>query len=269
MATQPPADVPANELFLRLLERPRPAETVDFPGLDAPGARGKIRIQVLRKEEHDRARLVSIQRLKDSARDFGISALTPDDMRDEAVRGVISDLSACEVLAMSCTTTAPMSGEDATDADAKYGRVFPDGKAVGKTLTPDEVRYLFSAYHLLQQKYGPNESLCLPEDINLWIRRLVEGAEQYPFLRLSSLQWGELLTALAKKLYTLSDLLISKWETLPESWKSELQTYCLDTGSSGVPAESSIETELPQGDISFEQAMRFANLKLGRDTGED
>ncbi len=165
---------------------------------------------------------------------------------------------------MAYTTTTPTPGFSKDDPVCKYDRVFPDGEAVGKVLTADEVRYLFSAYQLAQAKYGPNETICLPEDINLWVRRLVEGAAENPFLRLSSHQWAELLTMLARRLYGLSSFLEAQWESLPDSLKSELQMFCLGTGSSGEPADS-ISTALPEGEISFEQAVRFANQQLGRD----
>jgi hypothetical protein len=263
----PAKEVPPNELFLKLLERPRPSEEVPFQGLDQPGAKGKLRCQVLAKEDNDRARLTAFQSLKKNAGRYGITSLTEADLRDEAIRGVVSDLAACEVIAMAYTTTTPTPGFTEDDPLCKYDRVFPDGEAVGKTLTADEVRYLFSAYQLVQAKYGPNEAVCLPEDINLWVRRLVEGAADFPFLRLDSHQWAELLTMMAGQLYKLSDLLTSQWESLPESLRSDLQTYCLDTTSSGEPVGSlsaSGQPQLPEGEISFEQAVRFANQQLGR-----
>jgi hypothetical protein len=261
----PPADIPPNELFQILLERPRPGEEVPFPGLDLPGARGKLRIQVLAREQHDRARLVAQQKLKDNVARYGLKPLTAGDMNTAAVEGVLGDLSACEVLAMACTGVNPIGGSAEEDPTVRYPRVFADGDAVGKTLSADEVAYLFSAYTIVQHKYGPHEAICLPEDVNTWVKRLVEGAEAYPYLRLSSPQWGELITAFATKLHALSGILESQWSSLPESLRSELQTYCLEPGSAGEqPALSQEEPELPGpgNEISFEQALRFANLKF-------
>lgn len=255
----PPKDVEASELFQRMLERPRPNELVQFDALNQPGARGKLRIQVLPKNEHDRARVVAHKKIADLAKKEGI-VLTPQDLLSEAIKGTESDLAACEVLAAACLHEKPMPGYSEGDETVRYGRVFPDGDAVGRVLSADEVAYLFAAYNLVQHKYGPNESICLPEDINDWVRRLVEGAADNPFLRLSSPQWAELLTAMAQRLYALSQVLESQWSSLPDSLKSELQTFCLGTSSAGERPENSYEPMLPgaKGEVSFEQAMRLA-----------
>jgi hypothetical protein len=261
----PPEDVAVSELFQKMLERPRPNEPVAFPALDQPGARGKLRIQVLAKNEHDRARLLAHKKVRDLAQKEGI-ALTPQDMQSEAVRGTEADLAACEVLAAACLHDKPMPGYSEGDEFVRYGRVFPDGDAVGKVLSADEVAYLFAAYNMVQWKYGPHESICLPEDVNEWVRRLVEGAADNPFLRLSSPQWAELLTALAQRLYALSQVLESQWSSLPDSLKSELQTFCLGTSSAGEQPESSYEPMLPgaKNEVSFEQAMRLALRMRGQ-----
>lgn len=271
----PPKDVAPSELFQRLLDRPRPAEVVKFPGLDKQGARGELRMQVLSKVDSDRARLVSHAAVKKNAARYGIANLTPQDMASEAVQGVISDLAACEVLAMACTQTETFTGSDGDDEQARYPLIFPDGEAVGKTLTADEVAYLFSAYMLVQHKYGPHEAICLPEDVNAWVRRLVEGAAENPFLRLSSPQWAELLTSLAGKLYALSGFLESQWSSLPDSLKSGLETYCLGIGSAAEQPESGSSPDSnpvlpgPGSDVSFEQAVRFANQNFGKPTADE
>jgi len=100
------------------------------------------------------------------------------------------------------------------------------------------------------------------------VRRLKEGAADHAFLRLSSPQWAELLTLMAARLYDLSGTLISQWQSLPESLRSALQMYCLDTGSSGEPVETSYEAALPSSEISFEQALRFANQNFRKPTTE-
>lgn len=260
----PPEDVSSNELFQTLLSRPRPSVITPFPPFDKPGKPGQIRIQVLAKNDHDRARFMARKRLKANASQFGVTLDSKDELSD-AIRGVESDLAACEVLAMACLSVTPIPGHSEDDASVKYARVFADGEQVGKTLTADEVALLFSAYNIAQHKFGPHEDICSPEDVNMWVRRLVEGAEQNFFLRLSSPQWAELLTGLAQKLHGLSDLLTSQWESLPESWQSALKTYCLDTGSAGEPVVSSYESPLAnEAEVSFEQAMRLTNEKLRR-----
>lgn len=266
LSVKPPKDVEPSELFQRLLERPRPAEVVPFPGLDWAGSRGEVRIQVLAKEEHDRARLAAQHLVKKQAQKYGLPALTAADMNEEAVKGVVADLAACEVLAMACTQTKPFVGSQTEDnPKVNYPRIWADGEAVGRTLSADEVAFLFAAYTMVQHKFGPHEALLGTEDdINAWVKRLALGAADYPFLRLSSPQWVELLMGFATRLLDLSGVLESQWESLPQSLKSELQTYCLGTGSASEQPENAPQTgtELPGpgGEISFEQALRVANV---------
>lgn len=262
--SKPPEDVSSNELLQMLLQRPRPSEVVDFPAFDKPNKKGRIRIQVLTKDQHDKARMMARKRLKESAQTFGISL----DIRDEnsaAVQGVEGDLAACEVLAMAAHTENALPGQDDGAPLVRYGRIFTDGTEVGKVLTADEVAYLFAAYNIVQHKMGPHEAICSDEDVSMWVRRLVEGADTVPFLRLAAPQWAELLTKFATRLHELSGILESQWESLPDSLKSVLRTFCLGTTSSGEPAAStSSDPALPAGDMSMDQAMRLANLRLRR-----
>ncbi len=262
----PPADVAPNELISLLINRPRPSEVVEFPAFDKPGKPGKIRIQVLSKDQHDKARFVARKRLKEDAQKYNLK-LDFSDERSEAISGVEGDLSACEVLAMACRTVTALPGKSEDDPLVQYGGVFTNGSEVGSTLTADEVAYLFSAYNLVQHRMGPNEVICSEEDIDKWILRLVEGAAQNPFLRLSAPQWAELLTKFAGRLYKLSGILVSQWGSLPDSLKSELLTFCLATTLSGQPAESSSESlpALGDGEISMDQAMRFSRQHIRRE----
>ncbi len=265
----PPTDISPNELFQLLKQRPRPSEVVAFPALDKPDKKGQIRIQVLTKDQHDKARLVARKRLKADAQRYGVS-LDPRDENSEAVRNVESDLAACEVLAMACRTVKALPGQGEDDPSTQFGGVFTDGTEVGSTLTADEVAYLFSAYSIVQHKMGPHEAICTDEDIDKWIRRLVEGADTLPFLLLSSPQWAELLTKFAERLYKLAGILDSQRESLPDSLRSELKTYFLDITSSGSPAESTSDAPmLPEGEVSMDQAMRLANLKFRKPPAPD
>ncbi len=269
----PPTDISANELFLRLTERPRPSKVIPFPALDdaSMGIPGEIRIQVLRKEDHDRARLMAHQRLKTSAGRYGLGVLEVKDMASPVVQEVLADLAGCEILALACMT--PKSQSD--DADKpKYVRVFPDGDAVSKVLSADEIAVLFSAYLQVQHDFGPYEPLIAgEEDVSAWIRRLVEGADTLPFLRLSSPQWAELLNSLALRLYTLSDTLTSQWSSLPESSQLSLAKYCMVTTSSGEPAVSTTEPQLlglrADSPIDFDTAVRMATKQKNRATAEE
>jgi hypothetical protein len=142
----PPKKVDASELFLKLMEAPRPSEVVDFPRLDRDGKPlFQIRIQVLRMDEHDQARIIAQQKLK-------ARRIANEDLNSAAIKEVLGDAVAKELIAMACLTVDPMEGSD----PPVYGRVFRDGEDVGK-LSADEVLVLFNAYQLVQHKYGPFE----------------------------------------------------------------------------------------------------------------
>jgi len=128
----PPADVPASDLFLELQARPRPSEVVPFPGTDK-----EVRIQVLRKEDHDRARLTATKVLERNASRYGIGKLTPELMATANVREVLGDITACELLAVACLTPNPQAGS--TEESPIYGRIFPDGESVGKVVGADDL----------------------------------------------------------------------------------------------------------------------------------
>jgi len=221
----PPKDVPASELFLKLMESPAPSEIVDLPRRDKEGNPvGRIRIRVLSMLDHDRARVEAHKRVKR----LGIAT---EDMSAELIKEVLGDAAAKEILAMACMT----EGEDG----ALSGRVFRNADDVEK-LPADEVAALFNAYMIIQHKYGPLEHLIsTPEELNAWIKRLGEGAASVSPLHLFTLPaLAELASSLGARTYLLSRTLASLWSTLPDSLKSDLKDYSLDTDFYGSPAAS-------------------------------
>lgn len=258
----PPSDVEPSELFLKLSE-PRPSEPIDFPRKDRAGNPvGKLRVRVLTMEDHNRARLTAQQSLKKSVAGFGIQALDKSDMDSPAVREVLGDLVAHEILCMACVSDKS-AFEETDERPAVYGRIFNTPEDLRRVLTADETLTLFRAYQLVQHKWGPFE-LTTGDDgeVDAWVKRLEEGARSFPLLALSLPQLHELTSSLAARISSLSRILASHWESLPPSLASLLEPYCLAIGSSGELADSSTQASMESSPeamlVTIEQAAAWA-----------
>lgn len=256
--SRPPEDVEASELFLKLCEA-RPSEVIDFPRKDRAGNPvGKVRIQVLTMDDHNRARMVAQEILKRSAKDYGIPNLEKADMDSPAVREVLGDLVAHELLCMACRV------EDPTDPLVEtptYGRVFRTADDLRKRVTADETLVLFNAYMLVQHKYGPFElTLNDDDDLEAWVKRLEEGGSAFPLLALSLPQLAELTLSQAQRISSLCRILESQWETLPDSFKSLIGPYCMGMFSVGGPPDDYMTSTGSSREISLNQALRLAEL---------
>lgn len=193
----PSKDIPASELFLKLIEAPRPTEVIDYPRKDPETglAVGRIRIQVLTQEEHDRARIAAHRKMKEQGFD-------KDDLAGATIQEVLGDSVARELLAMACLTADGVSfGEDEKPV---YGRVFRDADDL-KKLGSDEIAVLFNAYIVTQAKYGPFESsISSAADVDAWVTRLMEGGSSFLLLQLPLPALVELTWLLAQRVSTLS-----------------------------------------------------------------
>jgi hypothetical protein len=227
----PPLDVPPSELFLKLQE-PRPSEIVAFPRRTRDGKPvGSVRIQVLPHKEHDVARKAA---LKSASTTLG---LTKEETETQLGSSIVNDAVARELLAITCLTEEPIAGSEGETP--RYARIFPDAKSIGETLSADELATLFNAYLLIQHKWGPFEKTVQTEDeLSQWIKRLVEGAAEFPLQRLSSVHWAELASLLAARAYTLSAILESLHSSLPSTLQSRLGRYSMGTGLFGSRAAS-------------------------------
>lgn len=267
---KPPEDVTPSELFLKLCE-PLPTEVVSFPRKDRFGnPLGKVRIKVLTMEDHNRARIQAQKALKQSVAGFGIEALDKNDVDSPAVREVLGDLVAHEILCMACVTEEPLF-EATDDRPATYGRIFKTPSDLRRVLTADETLTLFEAYRLVQYRWGPFEMLTNEDgELEAWIQRLEEGARSFPLLALSLPQLHQLTSSLAERISLLSHILVSQWDSLPPSLASQLEEYCLGTGSSGERVES--YTQLSTGsslEVTIEQAVRSAEAEKGAVISEE
>ncbi len=254
----PPTDVPASELFLKLQEMPRPSEVIEFPRRTATGKSvGTIRIMVLANEDHDLARIAGRKVVKEKHK------LTDAELQDAITSHVVGDAIARELLAMACRTEENFGDE----RKPSYPRIFPDGQTIGQLLSGDEVNALLTAYRAVQHKWGPFEgTIQTEEELSLWIKRLVEGAAEFPLKHLSSAHLEELPLLLAVRAYTLSVILDSLFSILPDTLKSSLRNYSLGTGYFGKPAAttpesgtgSSVVLKVSEKPITLEDAKRLA-----------
>jgi len=260
----PPNDVPASELWRRLSESPCPSEVIDFPRRDARGKPlGQVRIQVLQMEQHDEARIRAHMALK-------TKRLDTEDLKGPSIQEVYGDMVARELLAMACVTPKALNPDDITP---KYGRIFARPEDLGR-LTADEINVLFTAYTMVQHRYGPYEG-SIEDDTQLtaWLRRLVEGASAYPLAQRNWHQLVELTSSLAGRAYMLSAILESLYSTLPDTLQSSLAALGIGIGyfgeqpvndiQNGSPHEIPDPFERPEGwtppePMTLEQAARAA-----------
>lgn len=254
----PTKEIPPSELFAKLLEMPRPSEVIDFPRNDAHGNPvDRIRVQVLTSLDHDKAREQAHAALKGRG-------LDKEDMSAPAIREVLGDAIAKELIAMACLTE-----RDFGDAGKPtYGRIFRNAKDVD-SLAADEILILFNAYQLVQSKYGPFERNLSADDIEAWITRLGEGGSEFPLLSLALPQLVLLAQCLGERLYTLSRIPASPSESSPSTSGSPAPDSSTDTGSAGSPVDATDLTgserrDRPLGPITTEAARDMAEKMRDR-----
>ena len=258
----PPNDVPASQLFLKLMETPKPSMVVDFPRLDHVTNKpiAQVRIQVLGHEQHDFARQRAHAALK--AKNY-----TLEDLDSPALNEITGDAVARELLAMAVFEVNPIPGENPDKPGPSYMRVFRDAADLTKALTADELSTLFAYYAQVQYKYGPlDKFMDSGDEVDAWVKRLAEGAGEHSFLRLSSPRQVDLLSSLAARISGIYSLLASHSASLPTSLRSALESFSTDIFSAGEQPASleSIGSESsPDEGVSLQQAMRLAESIRG------
>ncbi len=253
----PPEDVTAGELFQRLAQR-LPSEVVAFPRRTPDGKRVEtVRIQVLPTEQHNLARARGLKKARERYK------LDREDQEGSVGAALVSDCIVAELLAACCRSEQNHGNDD----KEFYPLIFQSGDQVNELLSADEMAVLYNLYLLVQTKYGPFEKTIQTEDdLSSWIKRLVEGAAEFPLQQLSSVHWADAASLLAQRAYTLSVILESLSESLPTSFKSRLATYSLGTGYFGSRApstsadgtETSLNLRIPDWSVSREDAVAMA-----------
>lgn len=232
---KPPEDIESSELWLKLCEA-LPGEVVDFPRKDKQGRPiGKVRIQVLTMEDHNRARILATKSLPATVKAMGLGELDKNEMDTDAIREVLGDLIAHELLCMACHSDKETGITD-DDGNPVYAKLFPRPEVIRKKLTADETLVLFNAYRMVQWKYGPFEkSITDDSDIEAWIQRLKEGGSAFPLVHLPLPQLAELTYSLSEKISLLCQILESQRSTLPDTLVSSLRDCFMGTLLFGEP----------------------------------
>jgi hypothetical protein len=169
---------------------------------------------------------------------------------------ILGDRTAKELLA-ECIFEDRAIGENSSGK--VYRRLFAGADDVG-ALTSDEIASLYGAYLLTQMRFGPTDATFSdPAEVNEWVARLAEGARPFVLSLLQSHQRDALLLSLVDRVSTISRLLVSQPESLPESLESIRLTWQVGTDSSTSPAADSTRSQSePEHVISPEEAMAAA-----------
>jgi hypothetical protein len=231
----PPADIKPSELFLRLTETPCPTEIVPYPRESEEGGVDEVRMLVLREELIGRKRIDARRHVQ---KKYKMSDLELDS---DVGQRMVSDRVAKEILAIAVVLPDPIPGSVESHGYPVYERLFMTADSIGK-LPPREIGILWGLWNLVQNRIGPNESSFQSDDeVEAWLKVLVEGARPFGFFLLDLPQQEELLGKLASRALQLYRLLGSP----QESWHSSLVSLqeSLDIGTSSPtsqPADSTL-----------------------------
>lgn len=243
---KPAPKIEGSALFRALLEHPQPSDIVDYPRRDAGGQSvGRLRICLLRLEDHDAARTEGQHYVLSILR-----TLHSKEMRDQMFEGhsmqeVLGDAVARSLLAKACLTVDPIPGSEGDHP--RYGRIFPDAASLRQLPAP-EVGRLFNLYRLVQHKFGGIEASVTEDDVDSWVNLLMEGGETYPLERLPLETLAELTVRLAKRL----------WEsrTTPSDGSSAAgsEASATSTSTPGSPAVDSSNdgSDAPGADLALD-----------------
>lgn len=213
--SHPPKEIPPAELWAQLIKLPRASRKVDFPR-QWPGTEesiGQICIQVLTQNEQT---VAAAEAEKATQRLLGDR---PVSERGEGYDTVYKNACAVELLFRAC--------KRAEDPTLPF---FPSPNAMREHLTANEVAVLMNGYLLLQDELGPIVSRMSNEEVDAWVKRLVEAGSSAP---LATLSWGAITVLASSMAYQLASL----------------QT---DTSSAGSPPPSGSEESAEPSDESSE-----------------
>lgn len=251
----PPKDIGASELWLKLQETPAPSEIVDFPRRDPRTNKfiGQLRLIVLDMEQIDLARIRAMERFRNSPR------VQSGDEQTQLGREILGDMVARESLLMACHSVDPLNPNEDSP---RYRKIFMKVEDLGK-LSRDELASLFMAYTMTQEKFGPHERDTTKEECDAWVNRLVEGGSTLPLAQLGSQALVELTQLLAVRVYALSQALRSQSSSLPDTLALALSEWGCATSSSGEQQDESIESGSNEP-IRIEDAILAARVMTGQ-----
>lgn len=198
----PSTEIPASELWLHLMQLPRPSREVDYPRKDPVTGEpiGKLVMRVLSQQE---------QMAAATAAETFTRSLIKDKPKGEESLGyenVYKNAAAIEVLYRACRAQ-----EDLARA------FFPSPKLMRDQLTADEVGVLLAIYIQVQSELGPIVAHMEEGEMEAWVRRLVEGGSSFPLALLSSEGVTDLVMLMASRLLPFLTATSSSGSQLDES----------------------------------------------------
>lgn len=185
----PPKDVKRGRLFAQIVARGRiPNATVDFPRYDENGkAAGRVYLRPLTQRELDCARANAYAYVAEILAGKNESRWKPEELEDNAT--------VAEILAVAC--------RDPEDPDKPF---FELGVIETRDCTSDEMSMLFASYNGIRERSYPTLSTMTEDEMWQWTRALEEGADDFPFSRISRAKLEAYCAWAARSLVTLARL---------------------------------------------------------------
>lgn len=203
----PPSGVSGSDLWVKLSQRPRPHTVVPFPGPPGEECLGDVALIVLTDSELMQARA------------------SADTAAKEVLRGDIKpgDIGYQEIYASECAVQ--ILAQAARDPKDHELRTFISPKHLRQKLTTDEIGALITMYGEFRRQRGPYLAELSADELEAWVKVLMEGASRAPLALLS----GE----------ALKDLILFLVSRLPGSRTAPSSAGSPPDGSSTVTSEVS------------------------------
>lgn len=190
-----------SEVWSAIIALPWPSRTVPFPRNKPDGTPvGELAIKVLTQEEQ--------MACAANADRFAKKLLKETPKTDEASLGyedVYKNAAACEVLFRCCR-----------QKDDVKRPLFPAVDAIRRNLSADEIGVLMNHYFSVRYELGPIVAKMTEEEMDLWVKKLIEGGSKFPLDSLSSEAANQLLLFLGSHRYSSLTATSSPGSPLPE-----------------------------------------------------
>lgn len=187
----PPEHIQPDELWALITKLPRPSKTVDFPRMvpDTDQPVGQVSFQILSQQDQMTACVAAEKFARDVLKEYAKKG-------DEGIgyENLYKNAAAIEVLYRATFSRSSME-------EGAPRPFFPSPRDMRENLTPDEVGLLMEAYLRFQVECGPVVAYMSEEEMEAWVKRLVEGGSAFPLYRCSSEAVSELVMRMASRLY--------------------------------------------------------------------
>ena len=182
---QTPNEPKPSELFEALSATPRPHRIIDFPRYDKATGEpvARVAIWVLSQAEQ----MAAAAEAEAYTRKVLKGAIPGTNDARRGYDDLYNNAAAIEILFRA------LRKKDDIKQPA-----FATPKEL-RALSVDEVGVLFQEYLVTQHQLGPIVTKMTEEDLDMWLARIKEGADAFPFARLSLETWVDLTLSLASR----------------------------------------------------------------------